>query len=204
MIASLLPRFGLWTVLFLACLPSPSVLAQERPARDGDKIVVVEGHAFPQSIAGLVRGSTTTYQAPGYGFSVRYTSGAASWADIYLYDKEFNLAPPPKDALKGEMVQVLREILIAQERGSYENAKIETASLEKNLASARLSVTADGREHLSFAFLTIAHGKFLKIRFSTREGKAGQKRADAFRNAVFALIRKSAPVVRPQRDPRFI
>jgi hypothetical protein len=177
-------------------------LPQDRLERVGDQ--VIDGYPFPLSIAGLVRGPNTTYSVPGYGFSVRYRSGRESWADIYIYDKQLRLDPAPKDALKAEMVQVLREILLAQEHGSYDKAKLEAATLQKNLASARLSVTADGGEHLSFAFLTIAHGKFLKIRYSTRDKKAGGKAAEAFRNAAFGLIQRSAPVVQPRLDPRFI
>lgn len=196
-------RIALLAALAFAGLPSLPALAQAPNQRDSAD-TIIEGFAFPPSIAGLVRGEPTTYTQRGYGFSMRYASRPESWADIYIYDKELDLSSPSQAALKAEMTQVLYAILATQERGSYDEAKVRSATLEKNLASARLTVKSNGSEHISFAFLTIAHGKFVKIRFSTRDMKTGQKRADAFRSAAFGLIRKTAPAIQPRRDPRFI
>ncbi|MBF9234153.1 hypothetical protein [Microvirga alba] len=177
--------------------------AQDAP-RDTGSGVVIEGFPFPASIGDLTRGGTTTYRQSGSGFSVSYQAKAFSWADIYVYDKDLNLAAPAKDELAREMYVVLQAILLAKDLGKYDAVKVDAASVRDNVASARMTVTSRGTNHASFAFLTIAHGKFVKIRFSTTDRKDGQRRAEAFRNAYFQQLRKAVPIIQPKRDPRFI
>jgi len=198
-------RFRLWPLMTLLFLALGATLPSTAHAQEQKGSAIIEGYPFPEAVAGLVRGPTTTYRQPGYGFSVRYTGGRQSWADVYLYDKELDLSAPSKDALKIEMSAVLREILIAADvRGVRNDTKVEAATLDGTTASARLRIASDRTQILSFAFLTIAHGKFVKIRFSTRDLRMGRKQAEAFRKATFDLIRATKPVLRPKRDPRYI
>ena len=200
-------RFRLWTLLALLSLVSWATLAPPgaHAQAQRDSSAVIAGLPFPDKVAGLVRGPTTTYPQAGYGFSVRYTGGRQSWADVYLYDKALDLTAPSKDALKIEMSAVLREILmVADARGVRNDTKVEATTLDGSMASARLRIGSDKAQILSFAFLTIAHGKFLKIRFSTRDLRTGRKQAETFRDATFKRIQSTKPVLQPKRDPRYI
>lgn len=197
------PRIGALLALLAGAILLAAPLEAQEQSRNAPG-AVIEGYPFPDTVAGLRRRQTITYNKPGEGFSVRYANGNLSWADVYVYDRERNLSSPSREDIKNEMSDVLRAIVAARELGRYEDLKIEEAKLEENAASARLLATAGGKRHLTFAFLTVAHGNFVKIRFSTRDVKAGRKQAEAFRNATFNLIRSTKPVIEPRRDPRYI
>ena len=167
-----LGRLGLCAAL-LALVPA-GAFAQpvQSPIPFDAKVVQIGSFPFPRKIAGLSRTSKTDYRSAGWGFSVRYTGIDDTWADIYIYDREQDLASGSALAhAKAELASTLADIDADVSRGSYESAKIVDQSEDGAFAKAHLKIAQAGKTRDTYLFITVRHENFVKIRLTSGDRK---------------------------------
>ncbi|NIX77218.1 hypothetical protein [Microvirga terricola] len=163
----------------------------------------IDGFPFPDAISGHARGQMQRFPGPGgFGFSVRYKS-QSGWADIYVYDREKDLSSARPSDLAEELATVLREIQTMSEIGRIKNLAVKKVTTNAKTASAATSYTVNSINLASFAFVTVAGGKFVKIRYSTPQQKEAEKTATKFRDDYFSRL-KSLPQPKQRGDQQSI
>lgn len=199
--ASMIGRaFILLLALSASALAAPPALAQQPvQSESSDQI---EGFPFPASISGHARGPMRRYPGKGLGFSVYYNT-KSGWADVYVYDREKDLSSAKPTDIAEELATALREIKAVSELRGVKDLSIKKVTTNGKVASATTSHTANGVNFASFAFVTVAGGKFVKIRYSTPAQKNAEKTAARFRDDYFARL-KSLPQPKQRRDQQSI
>jgi hypothetical protein len=145
------------------------------------KVVQIGSFPFPRKIAGLSRTLKTDYRSAGWGFSVRYTGIDDTWADIYIYDREQDLASGSALAhAKAELASTLADIDAGVSRGSYRSAEIVDRSEDGAFAKAHLTVVRAGATRYSYVFITVHKGNFVKIRLTSGDRRNADAIASRF------------------------
>jgi hypothetical protein len=176
-----LGRLGLCAAL-LALVPA-GAFAQpvQSPIPFDAKVVQIGSFPFPRKIAGLSRTLKTDYRSAGWGFSVRYTGIDDTWANIYIYDREQDLASGSALAhAKAELASTLGDIEAGVSRGSYESAKVVDQSEDGAFAKAHLKIAQAGKTRDTYVFITVRHENFVKIRLTSGDRKYADRIAQGF------------------------
>lgn len=185
-------RFALTLLLALAALGTGA----QGPASGQDMGTPQDmgspsGLTFPQRLGPTARRDRTDYepQAPGLGFSYAYRGGATT-ADIYVYDKGLRLQDGDRTRFEAERDQAVGDISTLVRRGLYQRGEILNRATRPigaaTFATARAAITNRGITVDSFVYVTILHGKFVKIRFSV--AASDQQPADAADDFVARFI----------------
>jgi len=155
------------------------------------KVVQIGSFSFPGKIAGLSRVSKTDYNSPGLGFSVHYTGIDDTWADIYIYDGEQDLASGSAVALaKAELASTLGTIEESVSSGGYQSAKVVDQSQDETFAKAHLKIAQAGKTRDSYVFITVRHKNFVKIRLTSGDRKYADRIAQGFLTEYSGLLGK--------------
>ena len=155
------------------------------------KVVQIGSFSFPGKIAGLSRVSKTDYGSAALGFSVRYTGIDDTWADIYIYDGEQDLASGSAVALaKAELASTLGTIEESVSSGGYQSAKVVDQSQDETFAKAHLKIAHAGKTRDSYVFITVRHKNFVKIRLTSGDRKYADRIAQGFLTEYSGLLGK--------------
>lgn len=145
------------------------------------KVVQIGSFPFPHKIAGLSRAVKTDYRSAALGFSVRYVGIDDTWADIYIYDREQDLASGSALAhAKAELASTLADIDASVSRGTYQSAEVVGRSEDGAFAKARLKIAQAGKTRDSYLFITVRHKNFVKIRLTSGDRKYADRIAQGF------------------------
>jgi hypothetical protein len=149
-----------------------------------------EGFRFPREVARMPRRYKVDYRMPGLGFSVMYGTPGDTWADIYVYDKQADLAAGSPNKLSREELDVaLGDVQEQVKMGLYEKAALQSQSVSGSFARAHLKIAQGGREYHSFVFITVHNGKFVKIRLTSNLGPDADLIAKEFVAAYGSLLK---------------
>ena len=155
------------------------------------KVVQIGSFPFPRKIAGLSRTLKMDYRSAGWGFSVRYTGIDDTWADIYIYDREQDLASGSALAhAKAELASTLGDINAGVSRGSYQSAKVVDQSQDETFVKAHLKIAQAGKTRDSYVFVTVRHKNFVKIRLTSGDRKYADRIAQGFLTEYGGLLGK--------------
>jgi hypothetical protein len=167
--------------ILLAFATGVSADPTQSPLPPDAKVVEIGGFFFPSKIAGLSRSSKTDYRSTALGFSVRYTGIDDAWADIYIYDREQDLASGSALAhAKAELASTLGDIDAGVSRGSYQSAKLVDQSQDETFAKAHLKIAQAGKTRDSYVFISVRHKNFVKIRLTSGDRKYADRIAQGF------------------------
>jgi hypothetical protein len=164
----------------------------QSPIPPDAKVVQIGSFPFPSKIAGLSRTLKTDYRSAALGFSVRYMGIDDTWADIYIYDREQNLASGSALAhAKAELASTLGDIDAGVSRGSYESAKVVDRSQDETFAKAHLKIAQAGKTRDSYVFIAVLHKNFVKIRLTSGDRKYADRIAQGFLEEYRQLLGKT-------------
>lgn len=176
--SNILRLLGRWRFLLgLIVVPAYASQAAADPVRSPipAQVTQIDGYPFPAKIAGLTRGQKVDYNSPGLGFSVRYEVPGETWADIFIYDLEQELASEDARELAADQREIaVDDIKNAVSAGSYQDAKLIAKADAASYAKAHLTITQKGVTRDSFIFVTVARKNFIKIRYTTSAKNANQ------------------------------
>ncbi len=187
-----LGRLGLCAALLMLVPAGAFAQPIQSPIPPDAKVVQIGSFPFPRKIAGLSRTLKTDYRSAGWGFSVRYTGIDDTWADIYIYDREQDLASGSALAhAEAELASTLADIDAGVSRGSYESAKVVDRSQDETFAKARLKIAQAGKTRDSYVFITVRHENFVKIRLTSGDRKYADRIAQGFLEEYRQLLGKT-------------
>ncbi len=147
----------------------------------GNYVEPATGLSFPASLGPLKRTGVTTFKEAELGIMIGYRGSDLVKADVYVYQgRDRNMAPGVQsEAVKSQLKEIKDAVLEVERRGYYKDVltgKDETLALATPSGDIALLRTyfrfeqtprapSPGRR-ISYAFLTVYQGRFLKIRFT--------------------------------------
>jgi hypothetical protein len=181
---------GVGTIL-LPCLASGAfaqAVEQRLPGSEG--VVRVAEFRFPARLSRLKRSKVVDFRTPGMGQSVRYVSSdGTSWSDVYIYDREKDLTrgSPSHHAMR-ELMNASEDLNAVARLGHYRSVKQVGQVSSRLFESARFEIDAKDRRMVSYLFVGVHRGKFVKVRLSALLGTDHAKLATDFMMELVAAL----------------
>ena len=185
--------FGLLLCAEPAIARAPTRTATQRVS----SCLALAGVDMPEMLAGLRRGDIRDYEVEeaGLGQSVAYYGPEHMTATVYMYDRrQAGLRDEGGRLAKAERDTALDDIAAFVRRGTYDGADLVSKGDYRPsrsplvFASAWVRLVKNGMRSDSFVYVTVAQGKFLKIRITGPERAGNDAAADAFAGAVAQLV----------------
>lgn len=191
--------------LWLAMVSLGGVVAQETlPGVYSDPET---GITFPPALGGLEYRGMRRYEQPGLGYSLRYQNNLQLKADVYVYDAGQILVVDGCDnpPVRREAESVYKQIQGIVKQGVYRDLKMLESGIEPANGTFRFAwnryefFTVDKNPELnalrlSECFVTVCHGKFIKIRLTylKSEEEDGRRAARDFAQALAVLLESAS------------